>query len=233
MQSQGSSDAEVCEISSEESDEQCPKVGNRDREERQRRKYDLLFGGAHVPIVAWERLPDGDVACHVSKLVFATAVQCLNHQQKHVYNTDLAASKLMVDVHLLQALKKQAEVEKADLHAHKHAMVRHRNQMKQDLRMEIARLAKANRQLEHDLEIIKSKIKRVQTQHNRQMEHLTTTSLRKIDKLARHLERRAKTRRQIEADEGTSKDDAQRCDGAQDLTVSPNPMAAAPTTIAS
>ena len=184
---------EVCEISSEESEgsfgEHCPN-GNRDREERQRRKYDLLFGEAHVPTVAWEQLPDGDVACHVSKLVFATAVQCRNHEQKPQYQSDLAASKLMVDKTLLAALESQAEMEKADLQAHKHAVVKQKNQFKQDLRTENARLVKANRQLEHDLVMIKSKITRLQAQHERQMQHVTTASLRQIDKMARQLERR-------------------------------------------
>jgi hypothetical protein len=81
-------------------------------------------------------------------------------------------------------------MEKADLQAHKHAVVKQKNQFKQDLRTENARLVKANRQLEHDLVMIKSKITRLQAQHERQMQHVTTTSLWQIDKMARQLERR-------------------------------------------
>ena len=49
-----------------------------------------------------------------------------------------------------------------------------------------ARLAKANRQLEHDLLVAKSKIEKLQAQHDRQIEHVKSTYQRKIDKLARY-----------------------------------------------
>ncbi len=48
-----------------------------------------------------------------------------------------------------------------------------------------ARLAKANRQLEHELLVSKSRLEKVQTQHERQMEHVKSTYQRKIDKLIR------------------------------------------------
>jgi hypothetical protein len=177
-----------------------PKVANRDREDRQRRKYDQLFGNADVACTAWEHLENGEVACHASKLVFATAVQCINHKRKQQYKVDLAASEFKEDENLMAELEKQAQVEKDRLHHQKYAVVKQRNIAKQDLRMEAARLAKANRQLEHDLLVAKSKIEKLQAQHDRQIEHVKSTYQRKIDKLARSLELKCKGSNQNDTD---------------------------------
>ena len=59
---------------------------------------------------------NGEVACHASKLVFATAVQCINHKRKQQYKVDLAASEFKEDENLMAELEKQAQVEKDRYH---------------------------------------------------------------------------------------------------------------------
>ena len=45
--------SELCELSSDES---VPEALNRNRDEKQRQKYEQLFGETHVPHTPWERL---------------------------------------------------------------------------------------------------------------------------------------------------------------------------------
>lgn len=187
-----STDSEICEISSESSRESSetpvPNDAKRDRKDQQHRKYHQVFGDAHVPRTAWERLANGEIACHVSQLVFATAVQCINHKKTRQYSADLAASELGQDEDMLAELETQAQAEKDRLHSQKHAIVKQKNMAKQNLRIETARLARLVRQSEHELLCMNRKIEKMQTQHDRRMEHMKSTYQRKIDKLLRKLE---------------------------------------------
>lgn len=196
-------DSEKFEISSESShtsndpDAESPQgegaLTAKDREDRQRKKYLQLIAEAEAPATtAWDRAATGEYVCHVSQLAFATAVQCVNHRRKQQYKADLAASGLEEDPEFVAAVERYAQEEKDRLHQQKYAIIKQRNMAKQDLRIEAARLAKANRQLEHELLLAKSRMEKVQSQHERQMEHLKSTYQRRIDKLVRQLDQKAK-----------------------------------------
>ena len=111
------------------------------------------------------------------------------------YQLDLAASQLPEDAAVIAALEQQAHEEKERLYQQKYSAVKQRNAAKQEMISEAARLAKANRQLEHDMSMTKIKLEKMQARHSRRMDHVEYSFLRKVDKLARHLERRLHTGR--------------------------------------
>jgi|UniRef100_A0A7S4GD25 hypothetical protein len=210
--------SELCELSSDES---VPEALNRNRDEKQRQKYEQLFGETHVPHTPWERLENGEVACHVTKLVFATAVQCINHKRTQQYQRGLAASDLQQDEDVLVELEKQARAEKDRFIQQKHALVKETNIAKQTLRAETAHLAKAVRQKEHDLLMAKAKIAKMQTQHERQIAHIKSTYQRKIDALIRLMDEQSKGGSQTTAKE-PGKACRKKSQGLRDLSVPPH-----------
>ena len=47
--------------------------------QRQNKRYLAMFGDSEEPKTGWERLEDGQIACHDRKLLFSTALQCRNY----------------------------------------------------------------------------------------------------------------------------------------------------------
>jgi hypothetical protein len=103
------------------------------------------------------------------------------------YRQNLAESGVMEDAEIIQQIEKMSVEEKERLNNQKFSIIKHRNAAHQELRVEAARLAKAKRKLEHDLLVAKSKIDKMQSQHERQLEYVKSTFQRKLDKLYRQL----------------------------------------------
>jgi hypothetical protein len=159
----------------------------KDRERKQNAKYFELFGCDHQPTVAWEILPDDLFACHVSKLIFSTAIQSMHHMGKAIYRQQLLDSMIPEDPNVIAEIEEMSLEEKEKLHSQKYAIIKHRNAAHQELRVEAARLAKTKRKLEHDLLVAKGKIHKMQVQHGRQMDYVKSTFQRKLDRLSKHL----------------------------------------------
>ena len=54
----------------------------------------------------------GEVACHASRIMFGTAVQCVNHRRNKQYRVDLKTSGLQEDADFLALLEHEARHEK-------------------------------------------------------------------------------------------------------------------------
>ena len=193
-------DMELCEISSESSWESPPEQTPRVR--IWRRKYDELFSETHVPTAAWEQLDNGQWACHVSRMVFATAVQSINHQRKWQYQCDLAVSYLREDGMLLTALEQKAQEEKqrqkSTASAAK-ASVKRKN-TEHILQLEARRLLRANRRLEREVAEMQLKLAKMPGQHQRQLRRIKWNCQRKATELAALLEAPRKGNGQEDAD---------------------------------
>ena len=172
---------ELSEISSESSQLSSPE--RTPRESVRHCKYDKLFSEAHVPTAAWEQLDNGQWACHVSRMVFATAVQCINHQRKWQYQCDLEASHLREDTAVVKALERKAQEER-----HQNATVRQGRNTQCDLTTETQRLMEANRQLTQDLAVKQMRLDEMRRRHRRELRRMQWSSRRQVDDLAALLE---------------------------------------------
>ena len=167
--------------------------GPRDREARQHEKYLEVCGAKGEARPAWELLPDGSFACHVSELLFSTATQSVHHMERDSYRKRLAASGLSEDPHVIATIEQMCADEKEALNNQKHATIKQRNAAHQELRVEASRLNKAKRKLEHDVMVTKTRMDKMQLQHERQLQYLTTTFQQKMDKMYRQLINRNQT----------------------------------------
>ena len=176
-------DLELCQIPSESSrlsaTEQTPRV------RAWRTKYDKLFSEAHVPTAAWEQLDNGQWACHVSRMVFATAVQCINHQRKWQYQCDLEASHLREDTAVVKALERKAQEEKEQLRT---AAAKQRKKTKRDLTNEVDRLGDLQRRLERELALAEQQLEMMPELHRRELRNVKSTYHSKVKEFARRLE---------------------------------------------
>jgi FtsZ-binding cell division protein ZapB len=123
------------------------------------------------------------IACHVTRMMFTTATQCVNHRAKAKYKATLAASAYQEDPEFLAHIHTCAQQERTSLRQHKHDVIKQRNAMKQDLKMEVSKLTKSNRRLEHELNMARRKIEKMQ----RQMEQMASAHEETVGRLRSRL----------------------------------------------
>ena len=66
----------------------------------------------HALLLVFFTQDNGEVACHASKIVCTTAVQCINHKRKLQYTDDLKASGLEEEAEMIAFFEKEARDEK-------------------------------------------------------------------------------------------------------------------------
>ena len=153
--------------------------------QRQHKRYLALFGHSAVPKTGWERLGDGQIACHDKKLLFATAVQCRNYLGRSGAGHSPAAVAREEGAAFLAHLDKESSEERSRLRTVQKSAAKQKNALNQEMKVRVDQLQKVNRRLVHETTALARQLAKLQAQQQRELEAAQATQQRALESVAR------------------------------------------------
>jgi hypothetical protein len=155
------------------------------QQQRQTNKYLERFGECEEPKTGWERLEDGQIACHHKKLLFSTAVQCRNYLSKSGYIKSLAPLAQEEGAEFLANLDEECAEERSRLRTLQNSWTKQKNAINQEMKIHVAQLQKANRQLGHEKMVMERQLAKLVEQQKRELDAAKTMQQRKLESTAK------------------------------------------------
>ena len=138
------------------------------RQQRQAANYLKRFGDNSEPATRWEKFENGEIAFHQKKLLFSTALQCLTYMKME--GLDLANEA--EDNDFLLNLAQECSKERSRLRQHQAEFAREKKAIVQEVKMRVAQLKKANRQLGHEKMVIERQLAKLDMRSKLELEPL-------------------------------------------------------------
>ena len=151
------------------------------RQQRQAAKYLERFGDNHESAMRWEQLENGEIAFHHKKLLFSTALQCSNYVKKEGFDL---ANEAEGDDFLLY-LAEECSKERSRLRQRQAEWTKEKKAMSQEMKMRVAQLKKANRQLGHEKMVTERRLAKLDMQLKLELEPLKARQQRTCEQLTR------------------------------------------------
>uniref|UniRef100_A0A7S4G6Z8 Uncharacterized protein n=1 Tax=Eutreptiella gymnastica TaxID=73025 RepID=A0A7S4G6Z8_9EUGL len=153
--------------------------------QRQNKRYLAMFGDSEEPKTGWERLEDGQIACHDRKLLFSTALQCRNYLVKSGYVQSPAALAQEEGAEFLAHLDAECLEERSKLRKLQKSVTKQKNAVNQEMKVHVAQFEKANRRLVHENTVLEHRLAKLEAQQKQELEAAQALQRRALESLTR------------------------------------------------
>jgi hypothetical protein len=153
--------------------------------QRQNKRYLAMFSHSEEPKTGWERLEDGQIACHDKKLLFSTAVQCRNYLGKSGYVQSPAALAQEDGAEFLAHLDAECLEERSKLRKLQKSVTKQKNAVNQEMKVHVAQFEKANRRLVHENTVLEHRLAKLEAQQKQELEAAQALQRRALESLTR------------------------------------------------